>query len=368
MMLATLAALLAVAAPLQVDKDRHSVTFTARSTDCGLDTQLEFLFVGPNSDHGYEAMFITDASVTDFAKAFAEAGIPTGAPVDFPGCRFWPVGEALTIEPAITNLVREMRGDKTPVIAYTGGTRDEKGIPEADTNMPSAVFALYNCPQSLLQFNDTLDQSTTYGRFQAAVKIPEGERRTFTLTWNGKPAHETLPLVIAPGKLQEAFTALKAKAEKSALSVTPDFSPELTVKDAQDAATAISMIDSVRVKINGFAKGQLFYRAYLPLEKWRDRKERLAQPPEVHFKADGTFVVTRIVEKWSTDDDVTDPTLVVTEHPCATLAEAAKLASEYSGKTLTVLAFAPATTKLAEIYRFRAAVSEEIVNWYVFTE
>ena len=56
----------------------NSVTFTAVSTDCGLDAQVEFLFAGPDSDHDYESMFLTEDSVKDIAAAFEKAGMPLG--------------------------------------------------------------------------------------------------------------------------------------------------------------------------------------------------------------------------------------------------------------------------------------------------
>lgn len=349
------------------DAEKHSVTFTATSTDCGMDTQLEFLFVGPGSDHDYESMFVTDSSVTEIAEAFRKAGIPVGRDIDEKGCRFWPVGCQLRMEPSFASMVKEMRGAAVPPIIFTGGLRDAKGVPEAETNMPAAVFALYNCRQSLIQLDDALDQSATYGRFQPGVKIPKGEKRTFTFSWNGEQGWESVDLALESGKIGEALVSLKKKSEKRELTVLPRFSPEMTLKEAADAATALSMIDSARVKINGFAEGQFFYRAFLPLEQWRDRKERLAQPPEVHFNDDGGFTVVRITEDWS-DPNSTDPRLVVKEHPCKTLAEAAKLADDFTGNTLSALVYASPTTKLSRLYDFRKAVKSGIVNWYMFQE
>ena len=78
----SLAALPAVCGPAPVswNAERHTVSFYVVSTDCGVDTQLEFLFVGPNSDRDYESMFITKASVTEIAEAFDKAGFPKGSP------------------------------------------------------------------------------------------------------------------------------------------------------------------------------------------------------------------------------------------------------------------------------------------------
>ncbi len=355
------------AAGVTVDADKHSVSFTAVSTGCPIDTQLEFLFVGPLSDRDYEALFVTDAQIPEIADAFAKAGIPLGRPMNPRALQFWPVGNTLEMKPSFTNLVRDVRGPKTPSVIYTGGTRDAKGIPEASTNMPGAVFAVYGCGQSLLVLNDILDQSATYERFLPAKVIPKGERRTFTFTWKGETNWEPFTLKLEPGKTAEALRVLKEKSAQRELDVTTDFSPEMTIKEATACANALALVDSVRVKMNGAAKGQLFFRAFLPLEKWRDRKERLAQPPEVHLAADGSLRVTEIQEDW-TKDDSTEPHLTPVEHTCANLADAAKLVTKLGARTSTVLIFAPPETKLKTLFDIRRAVPDQITNWYVFTK
>lgn len=374
--LAPFAALALVAAPTAptaraagviVDAARHAVTLTATSTDCGLDTQLEFLIVGPDSDRDYESLFVADASVREIADAFRAAGIPAGVPYDAAVCRLWPVGHALKVEPDLSTLVREMRGETTPPVVFAGGTRDAYDVPEAETNMPSAVFALYNCSQSLLQFDDALDQSPTYGRFQPAARIPKGERRAFTFTWDGAEETERVTLALTPDGAAAAIASLKDKAEKKALDVLCDFSPDMTLKEAQGAAAVLAMVDSVRVKINGAPEGQFFYRAYMPLEKWRDRRERLSQPPEVHFRPDGSITVVEVKEDWS-DPDSVDPKLTPVEHRFTDAASAAAKAGSLVGRTFTMLLFAPPETRLATLYGFRRNVADAVPNWYIFSE
>lgn len=364
---ALLASLLLAAAPVTYDAEKHSVTFTATSTDCGLDMQLEFLFVGPTSDRDYESMFVTDASVKEIADAFDKAGIPRGRFIDPAASRFWPAGDVLEMKPSFSELVREMRGEKVPPVVYTGGSRDASGLPEAETNMPSAVFALYGCGQSLVHLDDSLDQSVTYGRFQPAVKIPKGERRSFTFTWDGKKFWEPHTLKLEHAKIAEALAGLKDHAARCEVDVTADFSGDLTVAEASAFAQAISMVDSSRVKINGFPEGQLFYRAYLPMEKWRDRKERLSQPPEVHLRDDGTATVVFVKEDWS-DPDSLDPKLTPEEFVFSDYASAAAKAESFAGKTSTILMFAPAGMKLSRIFEFRRGVKGRVVTWYVFQE
>jgi len=367
--LAACAAAAASAAPaVAFDAERHSVTFTATSTDCGVATPLEFVFVGPGSDHDYEALYVTDADVGEIAAAFDKAGIPRGRPYDLAACRLWPAGVPLEFEPAITSLVVETSGGELPAPVFAGGSRGPGDVPDAATNMPLAVFATYNMAQSLIQFDDSLDQSPTYGRFKPRESPPKGERRTFTVTWKGTPAPERVPLRIEPGKVAEALGALRAKSAAGApLDVQCDFADALTVREASEAAAALAVVDSPRVKINGATPGQLFYRAYVPLEAWRDRTQRLAQPPEVRFAADGSVKVVEIVEDWS-DPGMDDPRLSFKETSCAGVTEAAKAVSPLAERTSTVLVFAPAGMTLAKLHELRRLADASILNWYVFAE
>ena len=316
------------AAAVVADPATHSVTFTAHSPDPGIDTPLEFLFVGPKSDRDYESMFVTDAEVADIVRGFAEAGIPVGRPVDADACRFWPIGSALKFEPDIWTFIRDVRNERKRAPVYTGGVV-RSGAVEADTNMPCAVFSLYNLSQSLIQFDDTLDQSVVYGRFVPAVKIPKGEKRTFKVTWTGGDNG---------GKHEH----------------TPDFRPDMTVAEARKLAQALAELDGPDTKINGFKPGQFFYRAFIPMEKWRDRKERLTQPLEVYLGATNRIVV--VDEDWTVEG--LDPKLTPRE---ISLADARRLE-----KVTTCLVFAPKETKLESVYAIARELPETIRNWYVY--
>jgi hypothetical protein len=360
-------AAVAAPAPVSFDAARHAVTFTATETDCGLDAQVEFLFVGPDSDRDYESVFVTDARVSEIAEAFDKAGIPRGKPIDQASARVWPVGETLSIEPPLSELVKDSAADGVRSVVYPGGTRGEKGFPEADTNMPSAVFALYNCPQSLLQIDDNLGQSETYGRFTPAKKPVKGRRRVFTVSWNGTNSFETVAVKLSPGALADAMRLLKERSKLSPIDVMTDFSVEMTVKEAGECASALAMVDSRRVKFNSFAPGQFYFRAFLPLEKWRERSGRLAQPPEVHLGRDGIVRVHEIKEDWS-DEKSIDPKLVVKTTEFADLSKAGAEVSRLADRTSTVLLFAPQDMRLAKLFDFKSKVSKNATIWYVFGE
>ena len=312
----------------------NSVTISVLSTDCGLDAPLEFLVVGPGSDNDYEAMFTTEDSVADIDAAFRKAGMPLGSSISVKDCRFWPIGTKVKIEPDLWTLVRDVRDEEKRSPVWTGGTRQDDGSATAATNMPLAVFSFYNCPQSLILFDDSLEQSIVYGRFLPAEKIPKGERRTLKFTWTDGDTNGGKHVM------------------------TPDFPPSMTVADAAKLASALAQLDSPDTKVNGFKEGQFFYRAFIPRESWRDRKERLTQPYEVRF-ADGKPSLTVIKEDWS-DPDSSDPKLTVSE---ATF-DSIKDKSDVD----TCFIYAPRGMKLAEVYSVRPLMPKSVANWYVFGE
>lgn len=349
------------------DAAKKTVSFDVVSTDCGVDADIEFLFVGPDSDHDYEAMFKTVSPVGEIIDAFTKAGFPLGSAMSVNNCRFWATGDEVIMEPAFTNLVRDIRSEKQPKIIYTGGARNAKGEADAAINMPQAVFALYNCPQSLILFDDFLDQSATYGRFKVAQKLPEGEKRRITFRLVRGTSHKKETVEINGTNLAYVARCLKAKSSEAKLDVLCDFSPKMTVKAARDAATLLQMLDSNKIKINGVKEGQLYYKAYLPLEKWRDRKERLAQPPEVRFKPDGSVSVTEIKEDWS-DENSLDPKLTPVEKNYTDIKAAAKDADAVAARVFSVFFYASETCEIGRIFEFRKHLKTDNLNIYVFTE
>ena len=349
------------------DAANRTVSFDVVSTDCGVDTEIEFLFVGPNSDHDYESMFKTVAPVSEIVDAFAKAGFPSGAPVSADDCRFWATGDEVIMEPAFTNLVKDLRSKNQPKMIFTGGSRNAKGEADAAKEMPEAVFALYNLSQSLILFDDFLDQSATYGRFKVAQKIPAGEKRRITFKYVSGTAHRKETVKIGNTNLVEIANYLKTKSAGASLDVLCDFDPKTTLKSARDAARLLQMLDSRKIKINGVKEGQLYYKAYLPLEKWRDRKERLAQPPEVRFAADGSITVTEINEDWS-DENSLDPKLTPVEKRYADPQAAASAVDAVASKVFTVFFYAAENSEIGRIFEFRKKLKTPKLNIYVFTE
>lgn len=365
MIAAALAALLAASAPT-VDPERHAVTFTAEATGVATNTTLEFLFVGKGSDRSYEAMFELESSLEELDKAFAAAGIPRGTSLDAASCHLWPAGAELKLEPSLGDFVTSaLNGREVPFerIVYTGGARENDGSLSAATNMPLAAFCFYDLPQSPILFDGAFPQGQVYGRYTCKKVCKKGEPFKFTLSWDGKTRTRKLTVDFTVENAAQELLKLKKAAENGDVEVLVRFSPWMTVREASQLAVALAQIDSPHVKLNG--KDKLFYRAFLPLEKWRDRKERLVQPIELHLKDEGKIALVTIDEDWS--GDTPDPKLTVHEQ-IMTFDSAVAAATATKNRSDTLFVYANAGERLERLYSLVDAIKRPIANWYVLSE
>lgn len=336
-------------------------TFTATANGVEKGAVVEFMFTGRDSDRNYEALFEIDGSVEDFCRGVEKAGIPRGAAVDVRSCRLWPAGCPVTIDPPLSEFVDAKVPDGYVFgdIIYTGGTRDRKGHVDASTNMPLSVFATYSLAQSPLVFNGVFPQGDVYNTHTVRKQLRKGEKVTFRLSWDEKRRPLEKVYEFKPGNAKDVLTVIRKDAETAVFGLIAqvDFSPELSIEEAQVAATALSFIDSLKLKVNGRTDGRLFYRAFLPLEKWRDRKERLVQPLELNLGETNNLVF--IEEDWTVDGD--DPRL--TPKPIS-FAEACK-----KDRLDTCFVFVRPQTKLSQIYKAMEPLKgSRVINWYVYLE
>ena len=336
-----------------------SITFTATATGVGRGTPVEFVFAGPNTDRGYESMFLIDGSVDDFCTRLEAAGLKPGRPIDARQCRFWPIGTPIRFEPALTNFIEGTMPQGLPSgrPIYTGGARLEDGRCDAGTNMPASVFSIYTLAQSPIVLDGFYGQGAVYNAFTARKTLKKGERFSFKVSWDEKGAStKSLHLTVRPGNASEIIRTLKAESEKCAVEALVGFADDLTVGEAAQMANALATIDSPRIKVNGCSN--LFYRAFLPLVKWRDRKERIVQPFELTLGGTTEKLVV-IEEDWSVEG--MDPKLTPKEIPFDAAASYAK--------TDTCFIFASAQTPISRIRQAMDRLKGSHVGvWYVFTE
>ena len=334
-----------------------TLTFTATATGVEKGSPVEFAFAGRNTDRDYETMFLIDDSVDGFCQKLERAGFPRGKPTDGRTCRLWPVGCPVSFDPPLTNFIAVSMPEGLPAARpiYTGGTRLENDRCDAGTNMPAAVFSLYSLAQSPVAFDGVYDQGTVYGAFTARKALKKGERVSFTVKLENATPPKPLHMTVRPGNSTEVLNRLRVESERGAVDALIGFSDDLTVAEAAAMANALSVVDSVRTKINGCSN--IFYRAFLPLVKWRDRRERLVQPFELTLGDPDRLVY--IDEDWTVEGS--DPKLTPRE---ISFADAAK-----HPKTDTCFIFAPAHATVARITASMAKLKgSRVKNWYVFTE
>jgi len=366
-----------------VDKAARRVTFLAEATGISPADSLEFFAIGPLSDRAYESFAVSVASPAAIAAAADAAGFPRGLGVDATCSRLWPQGEGVQVtvrtpggaaKPLAETLVDAQAADAGPVLGtpvlWTGGARAADGTPVAATNIPCAVFALYNHGASLLQLDGLFDQSSTYGRFKAALAMKPGDLLEISLTWDGvaKVAPRTVT-VSATGDLARQLAELRTVAQTRSVYARLAFTPDVTLARAAKAATAFRLLDGKGVKMNGAAEGQFFYSAFLPEENWRTRKDRLFQPFEIHVSAEGARTFVFVEEDWSGPGD--DPVLKPHETPFKDWNELPGLVArtgEQGGKVNVLFLYAPAATPVATLAPVITALGSRITTYYVFAE
>lgn len=335
-----------------------SISFTATATGVEKGKPVEFAFAGANTDRDYETMFLIDDTVDGLCRKLENAGLRPGRPTDQSSCCFWPVGTPVRFEPSLTNFVEATlpQGLTLGQPIYTGGKRSRDGARDANTNMPASVFAFYTLAQSPFLFDGYYDQGSIYGAFTACAAIKKGERVSFTVSWDeGVAPTKSLHLTVKPGASSKILKTLKGESEKGPVDALIGFADDLTVAEATAIANALATVDSPRIKINGCSN--IYYRAFLPLVKWRDRKERLVQPFELTLGDPDRLLF--IKEDWSVEGP--DPRLEPIDISF-------DRASSYD-RTDTCFIFADPEMPLSRIYAAMIRLKGSCVKtWYVFTK
>jgi len=361
----------------------RTVRFLVEATGCAESSTVEFAAIGPLSDRAYESAFVTVASPAAIAAAFDRAGVPRGRPADVSRARLWPEGEKVSLSIrswgtdtlAPTNLaavLKDLReADEGAVLgspaAWTAGARDDAGAPVASTNIPCAVFALYNHAPSLLQLDGMFDQSSTYGRFQTSRTFKPGELFEMTAAWDGRARVKDVVARISASNAVEVVKGLQEAAKDHEVHAALAFDGTVSVGRAAQVAQAFALLDGKSLRMNGAADGQFFFRAFLPEASWRQREGRIFQPFEVHVAADGAKTLVFCEEDWSGPG--VDPVLKPKTTPFADWTELPGLIAktgEQGEKVNVMFLFAPKSCPVADLTPVLSATAGRIGTFYVF--
>ena len=390
------------------DQQKREVRLLAEAVGHRVGITAEFLLVGPLSDRAYEAGAVTVAMPGDIVRAVESLGIARGGGVGSSPFRFWPVGERMTaavrrldVSDSPEKPLQTFIADKeasAPLLGegglvFTGGGWENRAC-VTDTNMPSSVISLYNAGETIFDVPFQVGQTEVYGRLSLAEALPYGtllEVVLRPLAADGKP--RVLPLTVAAtmdggavavtckgadgsllkqAGLADALTWLRGQAESGReLFVTVEMDDALPLKRAVDVARVFGMMDGKGLKLDGKTEQGLFTRAFLPLEKWREREGRNPQPFELHVTAgvDGTLKkkLIFIEEDWTVEG--LDPKLTPREYPFEKWEELPGLVKKAGGadnKVRVLFVFAPPELPLGAFMPGVRAVAERLPLVYVF--
>lgn len=370
----------------------------------------EFAVVGPLSDRAYEALFVSVALPGDIVRAVESLGVKRGRCMGARRFQFTPFGErfdwsAVKVggdgrETPLAAFFSDAEAEApllAPGQAIFAGAQWEQGVCHADTNMPSSVFSLYNAPDTVFDVATPCSQSEVYGRLTTKKHLTRGELFELILRprlpADGKPTVRECAVRLSAseagvvGSLRyvdgEEYAALPLEALLKKLAacaaaghesvVTLSFDGSLTVKQAAAAAGAFDLIDCKGVRMDGVAEGELFFRAFQPREKWRDREGRMPQPFEIHLSRTDAGgwkrVLTFIDEDWSGES--MDPKLTPRDFPFERWEELPALVTKAAGAESKVdlfFFFAPSDARLEEILPGVKALGTRAGVVYVFGE
>lgn len=393
------------------DAQKREVRLLAEAVGHRAGTTAEFLLVGPLSDRAYEATAVTVAMPGNIARAVESLGVARGGGVGSRPFRFWPYGERvkatvtrLDIQNAPEKPLQSLIADKdlsAPLLGegglvFTGG-RWDGDVCLTDTNMPSSVISLYNEAGSIFDVPFQVGQSEVYGRLSLAEVLPygtlmeivlrpfmpaDGVPRVLPLTVNASMEGDQVILACTRGdgsvmkraSLADALVWLRAQADAGReIFATLGLDDAIPLKRAIDIARVFGMLDGKGLKLDGKTEQGLYTKAFLPLEKWRERKDRNPQPFELHLSrdADGSLKkkLVFIEEDWSVEG--LDPKLTPREHPFGTWEEFPGLVEKTGGansKVLLLFVYAPADLPLGAFMPGVRAVSKRLPLVYVFSE
>ena len=406
---------------LQADRDARSVTLLAKST--GLipsGNPPEFILVAPNSGHDYESIAVSQARAGDLHDALVFIGMPEGRACDPAALRFWPKGERVVVtfrwtaadgsttrEAKAEQLLRDNRlsgpSPNSDWVFVSERRAGEAGHTNrmacaADALEPNSIISTYNEPATVLDVPRKAQQGTEYGHIllnpenlipaNAAIEVrirPEdtnGVRRVVDMDLNIRPGtgKDSAPVFdLRDGKALN----LKGATINEALRVFSDlndagkdpfvaisFDAALTAEQVRSVSGVISAIETEKgIRAEPPPADQLFYRAFLPEEKNRDRQQRLAQPWEVRFEHDGNGVKTTLIQiKESWPEQGIKPDLTVETVPTPKPEDLKRALAERGPGMPVILAFVPGDLRYGEIMRFLGPLLPEYGTVFVFVE
>jgi hypothetical protein len=380
------------------DRAARTVRVEARATGLEPGVKTEFFLIAPNSGHDYEAVAVSRAIPSDVHAALEFIGIPAGRAVNRDALHYWPKGERV-----IVHLLREdgsrIRLEDSIMDLQTGNTTPRDGfvftgslrIPDlassnpppatvyaADRIEPNSIISAFNLRTTVLDIprlgtqtelyeRQVSHEGATYRKDEPLVFLLEPEPRD-------PPGPRVLDLQLAvlgePPAEPARFDVLDAASKRLAGPVSAEAALEdittrqagnrdvclrfavaktATLRHAEEGAKQVrALLQKGLVKPEPPEPGQLYYSAFLPNPKLRQRELHSVHPWElrlVRAESRWTLNLTRITLGM---DEAGEKALQVETVTVETPASAVAHIREKGSGLPSLLVFAPAGMPFGE--------------------
>jgi len=406
---------------LVANREAHKIELLSEATGLDGGSTTEFLLVSPGSEKDYEALAISYVHASDVVHAMDFIGIPRGQPVNPSLCQFWPKGER------IQATLRKLGDDQGEVWSLQSCVVDKRGMPVPDTFVatssswtgnvasaacvadqasPGAIISTYNERTTVMDVPSHSPQGEVYTDIVIAPDRHINAGSILVMGFSPVPCSDgrsrsvDVALHVCPGSVENSTNLTSLTCVTSGKGL---FFPAATntvagtferlanlLQEKHDPFVSLSVDDRVTVgAMHDFARvlkavegeggirmeappaGQLYYKAFLPDERWRTRADRSAQPWEVHLarNKDGSwrYMLIHILENWSKEGQLT-PELTVREYPLEKGEEIPPKIKEVGGGINALFVFAPADAPLAVFMPAVRLLKSDLPLIYVFCE
>jgi hypothetical protein len=388
---------------LVADRRTGVVTVQGRTTDLEKGGTAEFILIGPDSAHGYEALAGSFSAAADVHRALEFIGIPAGRPYNPDRFHFWPKGErarvsfsSAGIQPVrVETLIMNRRVEQSmPLLGFvfTGSqTSVDPTNPAvthyaADSQDPQSIISTYNEPTTVLDLPGSVSQSDAYGTMVSSPENPfpshtlinvmfqredRTVRRFLDMTLSVRPVKNTDGVSLAQlsytlssdgrtDSVENLNAVLLTFAGLCETGCTPfvtlDLHPEIRLSALQELTALLMEVQSDQgIRLEPPRAGQPFLRAFASNPDFREREKRPEQPLELRLSQENGTVqakLFRIQEEWA--EAATAPTQTVTGEDIGS-PEALKAALDADNSGIPALViFAPAPMRLGDFSSFIA--------------
>lgn len=355
---------------LLANRATRRVEVLAESTGLKANEIVEFLLIDQGGSHGYEALLWSHARPSDLHRALEFIGLEAGQPADPTAMRFRPEGDRVNVT-VITDAGRQFRIEKLVMDRDSAAPLPEEGFVFAGSMMlkspyvpgppryaadvfdPRSIASIYNERMAVLDVPREANQGEVYGKQVVNPKYAFGPNMALTIVLEPVPTsqsrsiaplhltvsrdpntpvapagvtndvgvlqHLAFRLTDAPGTNLNAATSLSAMlAQLVALHeqgnephITLAFDADLSITEVRKTCAFLSVIESqTALRLKAPPAGQLFYRAFVPDDRWQTPAERPSQPWELHLTRDKEAVVGQLVRHESVwPEDAVEPSM-----------------------------------------------------------